>query len=95
MSKVLDELILWSLNRTDSPENFVVLGITDCDGGSACTKATRNELERHNITFLSDCNVVQPDCSVSNEPITDWAYPCDWLMLERTLRSKSYLYWFL
>ena len=44
MSKVLDELILWSLNRTDSPEkNFVVLGITDCDGGSACTKATRNE----------------------------------------------------
>ena len=59
MSKVLDELILWSLNRTDSPEkNFVVLGITDCDGGSACTKATRNELERHNITFLSDCTML-------------------------------------
>ena len=56
MSKVLNELILWSLNRTDSPEkNFVVLGITDCDGGSVCTRATRNELERHNITFLSDC----------------------------------------
>ena len=56
MSKVLNELTLWLRNRTDSPEkNFVVLGITDCDGGPACMRATRNELEHHNITFLSDC----------------------------------------
>ena len=65
MSKVLDDLSEWLSNNTDqeAPENnFVVLGITDCDAQhpkteQQCYDAAAQELQKHNMAFIRNCTL--------------------------------------
>ena len=57
MGAALDEMVGWAAqhNPDGSADDLVVIGITDCDGGAACTAAAQKELSARNITYVTDC----------------------------------------
>ena len=66
MSSALDELVAWSMAQPqkNSPDDLVILGITDCtdsfSGGAACLEAVSNLLIEKNIKYVnSSCTALK------------------------------------
>ena len=61
MGAALDEMVAWAGKSGTAADgrDLVHLGITDCDGGSACVTAVRALLEARNITTVGACSQLQ------------------------------------
>jgi len=53
MSGAVDEIVEWVGLNHNGARDLVILGITDCDGGSACNTAVEKLLGTHNITIVT------------------------------------------
>lgn len=59
MSSALGEMVTWSVSNGKGVEDLIIIGITDCGGGAACTTAVSDLLSLLKIPFIQDCSLMR------------------------------------